>query len=335
MSYTHETIDRFNAARTRRMRLKALRALPLSALRTFEAAARHGSFTRAAEELHVTQGAVSRQVQALEAQLGRVLFERSGRRLALSSEGRLLAHATTDALERLGAAVATLTRSAGILTVSMLPSIATYVMAPRIRAFAAAYPDLELRLTSSRHLVDFEAEGIDAAIRYGPGGWADVEAELLAGEQIFPVCSADYARRLDLRHPRDLARANLLHSDVPDGWREWLAAAGAPEAFTEKGVHLDEDTALLRAAAEGEGITLGRSVLVDAEIAQGRLVAPFEVPIASRFSYWLVTPMRAPRGGKVGRLRDWLMEVFAPWRVGVSGRRRSASASAGTRTPPA
>ena len=323
MSYTHETIDRFNAARTRMMRLKAARALPLTALRTFEAAARHGSFTRAAEELHVTQGAVSRQVQALERRIGLVLFERSGRHLALSNEGRLLAHATTDALERLGAAIATLTRSAGILTVSMLPSLATYLIAPRIRDFAAAHPDLELRLTASRHLVDFEAEGIDAAVRYGPGGWADVDAELLATEEIFPVCSADYAKRLALRHPRDLARANLLHSDVPDGWREWLAAAEVPEAFTEKGVYLDEDTALLRAAAEGEGIALGRSVLVDGEIARNRLVAPFDVRIPARFSYWLITPFGARRGHNVERLRDWLMRVCAPYRPdsGAVGRR--------------
>jgi LysR family glycine cleavage system transcriptional activator len=314
MSYTHETIDRFNAARTRMMRLKALRTLPLTALRSFEAAARHGSFTRAAEELHVTQGAVSRQVQALEDRIGVPLFERAGRRIALSSEGRLLAHATSDALERLGAAIATLTRSAGILTVSMLPSLAAYWIAPRMREFVAAHPDLELRLTASRHLVDFEAEGIDAAVRYGPGGWADVGAELLAREEIFPVCSPDHAARLALREPRDLARANLLHSDVPDGWREWLAAAGCPEIFSEAGVYLDEDTALLRAAAAGEGVALGRSVLVDGEIAQGRLVAPFDVRIPATFSYWIVTPFATPRSRNVEKLRDWLMASFTAYR---------------------
>jgi LysR family glycine cleavage system transcriptional activator len=314
MSYTHETIERFNAARTRMMRLKAVRALPLTALRTFEAAARHSSFTRAAEELHVTQGAVSRQVQALEDRLGVVLFDRAGRRLALSSEGRLLAHATTDALERLGAAISSVTRSGGILTVSMLPSLAASWVAPRMRDFAAAHPDLELRLTASRHLVDFEAEGIDAAVRYGPGGWADVDYELLATEEIFPVCSADYAASLRLREPRDLARANLLHGDVPDGWREWLAAAGCPEIFSEAGVYLDEDTALLRAAAEGEGVALGRSVLVDDELTRGRLVAPFATRIPASFSWWFVTPFNVPRSRNVERLHDWLMRAFAPYR---------------------
>jgi LysR family glycine cleavage system transcriptional activator len=317
MSYTHETIDRFNAARTRMMRLKAVRALPLTALRTFEAAARHGSFTRAAEELHVTQGAVSRQVQALEDRLGIALFERAGRKLTLTGEGRLLAHAAGDAFDRLGAAVATLSSAGGILTVSMLPSLAAYWVAPRMREFAAAHPDIELRLTASRHLVDFEAEGIDAAVRYGPGGWADVEAELLAREEIFPVCSPDYAARLGLRRPADLARASLLHNDVPDGWRKWLSAAGCPEAFTKSGVYLDEDTALLRAAAAGEGIALGRSVLVDGEVDAGRLVAPFEVRIPASFAWWLVTPYGAPRGPKVEALRDWLLRGFAPYRTGA------------------
>jgi len=296
------------------IRLKAVRALPLTALRTFEAAARHGSFTRAAEELHVTQSAVSRQVQALEDRIGVTLFERNGRRLALSLEGRLLANAATDALERLGEAVSSLTSAGGSFTLSMLPSLAACWMAPRMRDFSAAHPDIDLRLSASRHLVDFQREGIDAAVRYGPGGWGDVEAELLAQEQIFPVCSPAYAARLELRHPSDLIRATLLHNDVPDGWRDWFAAAGCAGVFTEKGIHLDEDTALLRAAAGGEGIALGRSVLVADDIAHGRLVAPFDVRIAATFSYWFVTPLKTCAGRKVEIIRAWLMDGFAPYR---------------------
>ena len=311
MSYTHETIGRFDSARTRMMRLRAVRTLPLTALRTFEAAARHGSFTRAAEELNVTQGAVSRQVQALEDRIGLRLFERNGRRLALSHEGRLLAHATTDALERLGEAVARLTSPEETLTVSMLPSLAACWMAPRMRDFAAAHPEVELRISASRHLVDFKREGIDAAIRYGAGGWADVEAEPLASEEIFPVCSPAYAADLGLRNPHDLTRATLLHNDVPDSWRDWLAAAGCLEAFTAKGVYLDEDTALLRAAAGGEGVALGRSVLVADDLAQGRLVAPFELRIPASFAYWFVTPAKARASRKVDLFRSWLMTAFS------------------------
>lgn len=311
MSFSHETIERFNIARTRMMRLKAVRGLPLTALRTFEAAARHGSFTRAAEELHVTQGAVSRQVQSLEDRIGVILFERNGRTLALSREGRLLAGAATDALERLGEAVSRLTGLDGTVTLSMLPSLAACWMAPRMRDFAAAHPDIDLRLSASRHLVDFQREGIDCAIRYGLGGWTDVEAELLATEEIFPVCSPEYAARLGLHSPADLKRTTLLHNDVPDGWRDWFATAGFTDCFTDKGVYLDEDGALLRAAAEGEGMALGRSILVAADLAQGRLVAPFEVRIPASFSYWFVTPARVRRSGEVGLVRNWLMAEFA------------------------
>src|SRR5688572_33121966 len=180
MSFSHETIDRFNTAKRRMIRLKAVRRLPLTALRSFEAAARHGSFTRAAEELHVTQGAVSRQVQALEARLGVALFERNGRTLTLSLEGRRLATAATEALERLGEAVSELTSPASVVTLSMLPSVAACWMAPRMRDFATIHPSIELRLSASRHLVDFQAEGIDAAISYGPGGCTNVSVEPLA-----------------------------------------------------------------------------------------------------------------------------------------------------------
>jgi LysR family transcriptional regulator, glycine cleavage system transcriptional activator len=311
MNFSHETIERFNTARTRMMRLKAVQRLPLTALRTFEAAARHGSFTRAAEELRVTQGAVSRQVQALEERIGVALFERHGRNLTLSHEGRRLANAATDALERLGEAVAELGCASATVTLSMLPSVAACWMAPRMREFAVANPDIALRLSASRHLVDFQSEGIDAAIRYGPGGWADVEAERLAGERILPVCSPDYAGHLDLHSPADLGRAHLLHSDVPDGWREWFAAAGCPDSYTDQGLYLDEDAALLRAAAEGEGMALGRSVLVARDLVQGRLVAPFDVSIEATYSYWFVAPAEARRRREVERVREWLVAEFA------------------------
>ena len=311
MSFSHETIERFNAARTRMMHLRAVGRLPLTALRAFEAAARNGSFTRAAEELHVTQGAVSRQVQALEARIGVALFERNGRSIALSREGRLLASAATDALDRLGEAVARLTDSSRAVTLSMLPSLAACWMAPRMREFTSANPGLELRLSSSRHLVDFQREGIDAAIRYGSGGWPDVEAERIGTESIFPVCSPGYADALELRKPADLVRATLLHNDVPDSWRDWFAAAGCPEIYTDKGVYLDEDAALLRAAAEGEGMALGRAALVAGDLAGGRLVAPFAISIPATFSYWFVVPAEGSRRPESALVRSWLMSEFA------------------------
>ena len=311
MSFSHETIERFNTARTRMMSLRAVQRLPLTALRAFEAAARHNSFTRAAEELHVTQGAVSRQVKALETRIGVALFERNGRGVALSLEGRVLAGAATNALEQLGEAISKLTAPPGMVTLSMLPSIATCWMAPRMSDFALAHPEIELRLSASRHLVDFQREGIDAAIRYGRGGWPDLHAERLATETLSPVCSADYAARLALRRPEDIRRATLLHNDVPDGWRDWFSAAGLPAEYTGKGVYLDEDAALLRAAAEGEGIALGRSVLVAHDLASGRLVAPFEVSMKATYSYWFVAPAEALRRKEVKLVGSWLAAEFA------------------------
>jgi LysR family glycine cleavage system transcriptional activator len=196
----------------------------------------------------------------------------------------------------------------------MLPSLAACWMAPRMREFAADHPDIELRVSASRHLVDFQREGIDAAIRYGPGGWPDVASELLAQEEIFPVCSPDYAERLGLRRAQDLIRAILLHNDVPDGWRDWFAAAGCRHAFTEKGIYLDEDAALLRAAAEGEGVALGRSVLVADDLARGRLVAPFDLRIPATFAYWFVTPSHPSLSPRVATIRSWLIKTIAPYR---------------------
>jgi LysR family glycine cleavage system transcriptional activator len=192
----------------------------------------------------------------------------------------------------------------------MLPSIAACWLAPRMAKFAAAHPRVELRLSASRHLVDFHREGIDAAIRYGAGKWPEVVSELLATEQLFPVCSPGYAAELMLKAPRDLERATLLHSDNPDSWQDWLAAAGCADLFTGQGVYMDEDTALLRAAADGEGIALGRSLLAADDLAKGRLVSPFDIRIPAAFSYWFVKPLKARGDDNVELVRTWLMTEF-------------------------
>jgi LysR family transcriptional regulator, glycine cleavage system transcriptional activator len=176
--------------------------------------------------------------------------------------------------------------------------------------FAAAHPLVDLRLSASRHLVDFRREGIDAAIRYGPGGWPDVNAELLAKEHVFPVCSPAYAAELGLADPGDLARATLLHSDIPDSWQDWFAAAGCPGLAGARGVYMDEDAALLRAAAESEGIALGRSLLVVDDLARGRLIAPFAVCLPATFSYWFVSPLRARADWNFEVVRRWLASEF-------------------------
>lgn len=286
---------------------------PLRAVRAFVVAARHMSLTRAAEELFVTQSAVSRQIRELETDLGVALFERRGRNLRLTAEGRTLASVAGDALDRLTEqAIALRTRRPDpVVTLSMLPSVAARWLAPRLGDFITAHPDIDLRIAASRQFTNFEAEGVDAAIRYGPGDWSAVAATHLAGEEIVPVCSPGYARELNLAQPPDLARANLLHGDLPEDWRDWFRAAGVTDLVPGRGPHFGDANALMQAALDGLGVALGRSLLVAADLRAGRLIEPFGPRLQARYGYWFVVPRRRPLTDRLVRVRDWLVEQFS------------------------
>lgn len=292
----------------------------LRSLQVFAAAARHGSFTRAARELHLTQGAVSRQVQEIEAALGRPLFVRSGPQLSITATGQQLGTDIQQALELLRAAVdrARPARGTPRITLSMLPSVAAKWMAPRLSRFVHDHPDLDLRITASRHFVDFQAEEVDAAIRYGRGTWPGLTATHLSNETVLPVCSPGLAQTLALQRPADLLGTTLLHSDIAEDWLAWFQAAGLSAPAVPRGPTIGDDAAMLQAAIDGQGVALGRSVLVADDLAQGRLVAPFATRLPASYQYWLVSPDAALEHPGLATVREWLLAEFASLKVAAT-----------------
>lgn len=292
--------------------------LPLSGFRTFESAARHLSFARAAEELRVTPAAVSHQVRTLEDYLGVRLFLREGRRLSLTDAGEALLPDLRVAFERLERALERVRPAPErrTLTVTMPPSFASKWYVPRLDRFRAAHPDIELRLDVNDRVVDFEAAGVDVAVRYGMGNYPGLVAEKLCEETVFPVCAPRVAARL--AHPSDLAREELIHVDgnarfdphFPN-WKTWLTAAGAVGVDAERGMRFTLSTPAIEAAINGQGVLLGRSLVVAEDLATGRLTRPFALELPVRPAYYLVCPGAALRRSTVARLRDWMLSEFA------------------------
>lgn len=285
-------------------------AMPsLRALQVFEAAVRHGGFTAAAGELGITQSAVSRQIADLEAILHTALFVRNGPHLTPTSAGSRLADRLSDPLLQIRSAVReALTDTDTVVTLSMLPSVAARWFAPRLDRFISSNPSVDLRISASRHLVDFQVDGIDAAIRYGRGDWPGLVARELGTEVVRPVCSPAYAERLALREPRDLYRATLLHADIPEDWSDFFAAAKCDDPVPA-GPRLGDDGAILQAALDGHGVALGRSRLVEEELTTGRLVALFDIVLPASFSYWFVRP-RTDSGDGLRAVEAWIVEEF-------------------------
>jgi LysR family transcriptional regulator, glycine cleavage system transcriptional activator len=288
---------------------------PLNALRAFEAAARHLSFTKAAEELHVTQAAISHQVRALEEYLGVQLFRRQNRAVLLTDAAQLSLPRLRDAFDQLAEAVESIraSDSENLLTVSVTPSFAAKWLVPRLDSFRKAYPDLEVRIDASTQLVDFARDNIDAAIRYGSGRYGGLVSELLMDVEVSPVCSPRLLEgEKPLATPSDLRWHRLLHTDwasqrgeEPD-WRMWLLAAGVRDIDWSKGPQFNDWMLAMQAAIEGQGVVLGRSALVANDIAGGRLVRPFNVSVPGKFAYYLVYPEPAAKRAKVAAFRDWL-----------------------------
>ena len=288
---------------------------PLRALRAFEAAARLLSFTEAAEELHVTQAAVSLQIKHLEELLGVQLFRRLNRRLVLTEEGRIYLPEVREGLERLAAATARMARRhrQGHLTVSVLPSFASRWLIPRLWRFQKTHPDIQVRISAFEWLVDFDKDDVDLAIRYGAGRWPGLAAELLFEEEVFPVCSPELlGGDPPLEEPPDLAHHTLLHDDYTrEDWRSWLKAAGVSGIDPEQGLSFSHSTLMLQAAERGLGVALGRTPLVRDELARGTLVRPFEAALPGDFAYYLVYPPHTAEFPRIRAFRQWLLEEAA------------------------
>lgn len=289
----------------------AFRLPSLPALRVFEAAARHLSFTKAAQELNVTQAAVSHQVRALEEHLGLALFRRTTRRLALTREGQRLQPAATEAFEILRRALADIGRGEQVLSITTTPSFGARWLAPRLGRFAERHPDIELSVRHTQTVLDLSREGLDLAIRWGKGRWPGVESELIGPATRIVVGAPDYIGRLGLKKPADIAKATLLHDETREDWTEWLLVAGLETALARKGIMLDDDNALLQAALSSQGLALVAPSLAAVDMDAGRLASPFELALADGYGFYLVHERGARSRPKVAAFRDFVCEEMA------------------------
>ncbi len=283
---------------------------PLNALRAFEAAARQLSFTRAGQELHVTQAAISHQVKALEEWLGLALFRRRGRAIVLTENGQSYLAAVREGLDLLAAATDRLTKrqDSGILTVATLASFAAAWLVPRLGRFRALHADIDVRVAASDEMVDFGRDDVDLAIRYGGGLWPGLEVMPLMTEDLFPVCSPALLQGPHpLRQPDDLRFHTLLHDDMRETWRIWLLAAGVEGVDPDRGPGFNLSALVVNAAVDGQGVALARSALIGDHLSTGRLVQPFELELPAEYSYYLVCPARALEHPKVRAFRDWVL----------------------------
>jgi LysR family transcriptional regulator, glycine cleavage system transcriptional activator len=287
---------------------------PLNALRSFEAAARHQSFTRAADELCVTQGAVSHQVKALEAELGLKLFNRERQGLAITRAGHDYLAVVRDAFDRIAFGTDRLLQRlrSGVITVSMSPDFAAKWLVSRLGRFAEAYPEIELKVSATMPHVDFAREDVDLAIRHGAGNWVGLDAVNLCSEKLFPVCSpALFVSQRGIHSPQDVLQFPLLHLNDRRDWSRWLEAAGASGEGLLHGPILNHASMLIDAAIEGQGIALARTTLAAADLINGRLVRPFQTALPLKNTYWIVCPKATSALPKIAAFRDWLLAEAA------------------------
>jgi LysR family glycine cleavage system transcriptional activator len=290
---------------------------PLNALRAFEAAARHLSITVAAGELHVTPGAVSRQIKLLEDTLGLQLLHRGHRQISLTRAGADYFRAVTKAVDALREATRRLTRRTQRkqLKVRSYTTFAMRWLIPRLSGFHQAHPDIEVLLTASLDEVDFRKEDLDAAIRLGDGKWPGANSHMLVANILAPVCSPALLKgRSKLRKPADLRHFTLLHSIArPDDWAYWLDANGAAQQVDSAAGMTYQSSAMAYAAAiEGQGLAMAQLFLVEDDLRDGKLVVPFKKTLdMGSHTYYLLTPAGRPESASMKQFRTWMLAQFA------------------------
>lgn len=312
-------------------------------MRAFESAARHLSFKKAAEELHVTPAAVSQQMKALENYLGVALFRRLTRALELTPQGRAMLPKIREGFDCFAAAIDSTRREAdGVLTVTAPPSFATRWLVPRLPRFSLAHPEVELRLSSRGDSVDrrgetllFDNERFDLreadsllAIRYGTGNYPGLQVEQMFAPDWVPVCSPRLVTpERPLAVPQDLARHVLIHDETivdeerHPGWQEWLSCAGVTTVDAERGPRFSNAVLAVEAALDGQGVALALKPLVEADVAAGRLIVPFDIAVPSPYGYFLVMRKAVAQRPSVAAFRHWLLDealaVRPNWPAGV------------------
>ena len=287
---------------------------PLNALRAFEAAARHLNFSRAADELAVTPGAVSQQIQNLEDYIGGPLFKRTPKGLLLTDAAQTALPALREAFDRLAEAASLLTavEEGRRLTVSVAPSFAAKWLMPRLGRFEAAHPEIEVWVNTGLELVDFASGEIDLAIRYGSGRYPGLEVTRLLSETVSPVVSPALLAEHPVTTLADLAKLTLLHDGSPDAdescpdWAMWLAARGVRGVDGARGPRFNQSSLVIEAAVNGRGIALAKQTLAQDDIDAGRLVQPFEDATAVDFAYFIVHPKAKARLKQVRAFTAWV-----------------------------
>lgn len=300
---------------------------PLNSLRAFEAAARHLSFVKAAQELNVTQAAISHQVKALEAAVGVALFRRLPRGLAITEAGTAARPILSEAFARMEEAVDRMRSEelSGTLTVSITSSFGSWLVG-RLDQFREAHPDIDLLLDASDKLADLERDPVDVAIRYGAGDYPGLSVTPLLREREFPVCSPTLMEGPHpLREPADLAHHTLLHvtnwraytddwgeDDLWPNWKMWLKAAGVHTVDWRTGPRFKQSMMAMQAAREGQGVALGSTILAADDLKSGRLVRPFDVTVGApdAFGYYFVCLERYADRPKIAAFRTWMMELL-------------------------
>jgi LysR family transcriptional regulator, glycine cleavage system transcriptional activator len=292
---------------------------PLSALRAFEAAARHMSFSRAADELHVTPAAVSHQIHALEEDLGVKLFHRMNRSIELTASARILLPGLSEAFAGIQSSVRRLRahNDTGTLTVTASPSIAGKWLVLRLHRFQEQHPEVDVRISATDTVVDLTRGDFDIAIRYGLGKYPGLDVELLFTNEVFPACSPQLlSAGPPLRTPDDLSRHTLIHEAaerdplVPT-WPMWLKAAGVKDVPAGAGLTFNSMSLALDAAVAGQGVVLAYSTIAAADLAAARLVRLFSLALPDHFAYYIVTAPAALERPKVRAFRNWLRQEAA------------------------
>lgn len=293
---------------------------PLTALTVFEAVARLGGFTRAAAELGVTQAAISRQIHLLEETFGFPLFRRLHRRVELTEKGKQLSSTATTAFNLIAETISDWSREEAEDDLAIAATIAFshFWLLPRISSFSKAHPNIRLRIITQDNAVKVDGEDVDLAIRFGTGIWPDGDAEFLFHDEIFPICSADYAQEIgEIEHLGQLTRHPLITNDTADptwtNWAEWFAAFSVPMPSKGLGMHCSFYTEAIYAALNGHGIALGWRRLVEDLLTQNRLVRLTNEAIVTQNAYFFIAPRRKARKAAVDLFIDWLKrEANAP-----------------------
>jgi LysR family glycine cleavage system transcriptional activator len=293
---------------------------PLNSLKSFESSGRLLSFTLAAQELNVTQAAISHQIKVIEDFLGVSLFYRLPRKLALTDQGKALLPEVIDAFDTLASAIGTVSKDPdnSLLSVRLAPSFAAKWLSPKLKYFWLQNPEIDLSLFHAHAAVDFDRENIDIAVTYGKGDWPGVVTEKLLSLDFSPVCAPSFLENdKPLSDKNNLKYYTLLHDANYECWDEWLKLAGVKDTPSNKGTIIDDTNVLIQAAVDGQGVALGSTTFVHDHLEAGRLIRPFDTILENDFAYYIVYPKSHLNNPAVCAFRNWLLELLDEYETAI------------------